>query len=467
MTDGFSLRPYQVAAVDNLRASYRASKSAPLLALPCGAGKTVIFTHVARTMYRKGKRALILVHRSELMRQCSVALKKWNVPHGMIRAGQGMTSHAVQIASVQTLVRRLSRLPAPDLIVIDEAHHAGAATWQKIFEAYPDAKLLGVTATPQRLDGRGLGTHCGGYFDELIDGPSVQTLIDGGYLAKPRVFASANGLDMSGVRARAGDFEHAETQRRVMNREIVGDAVAHYKRICDGVPAIAFCYSIAHADMVTAQFNAAGITSARIDGTMNDNERKLIIDQLAAGIIKVMTSVDLVSEGFDVPVCGAAILLRPTMSMGLYVQQVGRPMRPAPGKQHAFILDHAGNVARHGLPQDERTWSLDGRNADAGPSVKQCPSCYAMLPKTVSVCPECEHCFGTSDNGTRDRVVEQVDGELVELTPEMIAALKEQRRREVNAARTRDDLMAIARQRGYNERWVDHTLRARSRIGRA
>jgi len=146
----------------------------------------------------------------------------------------------------------------------------------------------------------------------------------------------------------------------VMDREIVGDAVDHYRRLCNGVPAIAFCVSLAHADMVTAQFNAAGIKSARIDGGMRDDERADITAALARGDIKVMTSVDLVSEGFDVPVCGAAILLRPTQSMGLYVQQVGRPLRPAPGKTCAFILDHAGNCMRHGLAEEPREWSLDG-----------------------------------------------------------------------------------------------------------
>jgi superfamily II DNA or RNA helicase len=462
----FQLRPYQSAGVDALRQSFRNGKTAPIYTLPTGGGKTLVFSYITRNAVNHGHRVLILVHRQELLRQSSATLSRWGVPHGVIAPRHPMTGQMVQVASVYTAARRVHRIAAPNLIIIDEAHHVVAGTWQKIIEAFPRAKILGVTATPSRLDGRGLGRHVGGVFDDIVIGPTISELIEGGYLVKPRVFASPRHLNLEGVHTRGGDFAADDLTRVMSQREIIGDAVAHYARLCPGKPAIAFCTSIEHAKAVTAQFAAGGWRARRIDGTMPDEERTGIVAALAEGDLDVMVSVDLVSEGFDVPACTAAILLRPTQSESLFLQQVGRALRPAPGKDCAYILDHAGNVARHGLPQEEREWTLDGRRArEAAPELKQCPNCFAMLPRAASECPECEHFFGEPEaGGAGERSQpEQVAGELIELTPEIIARRREEQRREVNGARTREELLRIARQRGYNMRWVDHILAARTR----
>jgi len=467
----FSLREYQTHDVDALRHSYRRGRRAPLYTLPTGGGKTIVFCYIAKNAVNAGRRVLILVHRAELLRQASRALTTWGVPHGRIMPGEGLTGHHVQVASVQTVVRRLARIAAPDIVVVDEAHHAAAATWQKIIDAYPRARLLGVTATPMRLDGKGLGVHAGGYFDDLIIGPSMQELITQGFLVPPRVFASARHLNLAGIATRAGDYARDQLERVMSERAIVGDAVEHYARHCPGKPAIAFCVSLAHADAVAQRFNAAGFRARRIDGAMNDGDRLAVVNDLSSGNLDVMVSVDLVSEGFDVPVCAAAIMLRPTQSEGMYLQQVGRALRPAPGKTSAFILDHAGNCARHGLPQDERLWTLDGRaRREAAPEVIQCPSCFAMLPANTRVCPECENTldFSTIDaqritGAGNMRTVEQVDGTLIELTPEMIEARRRARAAEVGRAQTLDDLRVIERARGYRRGWAEHVLRARGR----
>lgn len=461
-----ALRPYQTAGVDALRASYRAGHRAPLYQLPTGGGKTQSFCYITRNAATAGNRVLILVHRAELLRQCSRTLTQWGVAHGVIAPRHPMTGHAVQVASVQTVVRRLTRVAPPTLVIIDEAHHTVAGTWQKVIAAFPRAKLLGVTATPARMDGRGLGAHCGGYFDDLIVGPSVQDLIDGGFLCRPRVFASPRHLNLDDVRVRGGDFAADDATRVMSAREIVGDAVDHYRRICAGQPAIAFCCSIAHAQTVAAQFNHAGFRARRIDGTMDDTERQAIVASLGNGDLDVMVSVDLVSEGFDVPAVVAAILLRPTQSEGLYLQQVGRALRPAPGKACAYVLDHAGNVARHGLPQDPREWTLDGRRRrEEPPALQQCPSCFAMLPRSTRQCPECDcdlSVAAAGGGGTRD-AIDQSDGELIELTPDMIREYRRQRLQEQGAAQSREDLLRLARQRGYSARWVDHIMASRAR----
>jgi DNA repair protein RadD len=461
----FTLRPYQVAGVEALRAAYRRGRTAPVYTLPTGGGKTLVFSYITRGAVQRGKHVLILVHRAELLRQASDTLTRWGVAHGCISPRYPMTAQMVQVASVQTVVRRLHRITPPDLIIIDEAHHVVAGSWQKVVEAFPAARLLGVTATPARLDGRGLGRHCGGAFDELVVGPTIGELIADGFLVRPRVFASPRHLNLAGVRTRGGDYARDDIGRIMRQREIVGDAVDHYRRICAGTPAIAFCVDIEHAMLVTQQFNAAGLRARRIDGTMGDPERSAVVAALAEGDLDVMVSVDLVSEGFDVPACGAAILLRPTQSMTLFLQQVGRALRPAPGKTCAYILDHAGNVAVHGLPQDAREWTLDGRRLrEGGPGVKQCPQCFAMQPNGARVCDECGYSFTDSGEG-EGRARNEVDGQLIELTPEIIEAHRRQRASEVAAANTREELLRLARSRGYHPRWVDHVLAARRRRG--
>jgi superfamily II DNA or RNA helicase len=430
-----------------------------------GGGKTVVFANIAHHAAAKGNRVLILVHRAEILKQCARALRATGAQFGIIAPGAEATDHAVQLASVFTAARRTARIAAPDLIVIDEAHHAAAGSWAKILEAFPNARIVGVTATPERLDGRGLGAANGGFFDAMVQPIKVSELVARGFLAKPRIFAPARDIDTSGMRRIGGDFNAADLETAANRREIIGDIVAHYSRVCPKEPAIAFAVSIAHAEAIAAQFNASGYKAAVIEGAQDDGHRAMLINSLASGALHVLVSCDLISEGFDVPVVRAAILARPTASMGLYLQQVGRALRPAPDKPDAIILDHAGSVKRHGFPDDDRAWSLDaGRRArraadtDEAPPVKQCPACFAMNRAHVHSCSECGHVFEV-----RSREIAERDGELVEMTPEMIAQERARReaRREVQQARSREALEAIAARRGYSAGWVRHILRAR------
>lgn len=356
------LRPYQVQAVAELRDCYRRGARAPLYQLPTGGGKTVVFCHISEGATKRGKSVWIVVHRQELLYQCSRALEGLGVMHGLIAPGFTPGIEHVQVASVQTLVKRLDsgRAAPPDLIVLDEAHHATAGSWRKIIEACPNSRLLGVTATPVRLDGQGLGVAGGGVFDALVSGPTIPELIAQGFLSPPVVYAPPTQLDLSGVRMVGGDYAQGEIGRRMDKPTITGDVVAHYRRICNGAPAIAFCASVEHAKHVAADFRGAGFRAESLDGKMPDGQRKTLIDELGRGHLNVLTSCDIVSEGTDIPVVMAAILLRPTASMGLYLQQVGRALRPAPGKTRAVILDHVGNCLRHGLPDEDREWSLAG-----------------------------------------------------------------------------------------------------------
>lgn len=485
----YALRAYQQRAVDQLRASFRRGMRAVMFQLPTGGGKTFVFCYVAEGATNLGNRVLILVHRKELLTQASLSLAKIGLRHTLIaqdkhiREAIGMhveefsasfvdMAAPVAVASVDTLIRRLGAITAPQLIICDEAHHLTVGNkWGKCVEAFPNARLLGVTATPIRTDGKGLGRHSGGFFDDLICGPSMRELIDGGYLLPPTVYAPPTVLDLTGVRTQGGDYAASDLAERVDKPTITGDAVAHYARICPKTPAIAFCVSIEHAKHVAAEFRASGFDFRVIDGSMHDAERRNLIRALARGTIDGLTSCDLISEGTDIPVVGCGILLRPTKSEGLYLQQVGRVLRPSPGQTKAFILDHVGNCLVHGLPDADREWTLDGRKKRARAanddephvSVKQCPKCYAAHAP-APVCPNCGHVYEFAG-----RQVEQQDGELREVTGEVAELLRQRRKAEERRAKTFDDFVRLGRERGYNnpEAWARIRMKFRERRERA
>ena len=454
---GIKLRHYQQTSVDGIRHAYRHHKKAPLLVLPTGAGKTVVFTYIAHSSASKGKRVLILVHRVELLRQTSAALLKFGVHHGLINPNFTPDRHAsTQVASVQTLIKRLHTIAPPDLIIVDESHHALASTWRTIISHFPNAKVLGVTATPCRGDGSGLGVEAGGLFDEIIIGPQIGDLIKEGYLVKPVIYAPKDRLDLTSVRVKMGDYVSKDLANVVDKPSITGNAVEHYTRICPGTPCVVFCVNVMHAQHVAEEFRAAGYRAFHADGTMEDEERKRILNGLGNGYAQVVTSCDLISEGTDIPAIGCAILLRPTKSTGLYLQQVGRALRPCEGKERAIILDHVGNVLTHGMPDEPREWTLDGdmkrkkkKKVDAdAPKVLQCPSCYAMHEPAPS-CPLCGHV-----RPVKQRDLKKVDGELREITETEQYIFRKQKNMEVGRAQTLEELTAIGNARGYRQGWA-------------
>lgn len=459
------LRPYQQNAVDAIRYEYISGQRAPLLVLPTGGGKTVVFSYIAATSQSKGNKVLILVHRVELLRQTSAKLSEAGVYHGLISPKYTPTLHApVQVASVQTLIKRLDKIQPPDLIIIDEAHHAIAGSWRTVLEAYPNARVLGVTATPCRGDGTGLGIDAGGVFDSIVIGPQVPELISGGYLVKPIIYAPKQKLDLSAVKITRGDYDIKQVEDLVDKPTITGDAVQHYMRICPGAPAVVFCVSVSHAQHVAEEFRKAGFRAYHADGTLDDDTRARILNGLGNGTVDVVTSCDLISEGTDIPAIGCAILLRPTQSLGLYIQQVGRALRTANGKQHAYILDHVGNVLTHGLPEEHRDWTLEGekrrkkKKNDQEPAIRvsQCEKCYS-IHDPAPACPSCGHVYKVNEKDTTPAVV---DGELVQVDP---AVLKRQRIVEVAKARTREELERIAQERGHKPGWVNHVMAAREK----
>ena len=394
--------------------SMKQGYKSPLVVSPTGSGKTIIFCDIAEKAKAKGKKALIITHRRELYKQTSAALTAIEVKHGLIIPKKPLTADQIQVASVQTLIRRLDKIQTPDIIILDEAHHSPSKTWSRIIDRFPDAYLVGVTATPCRLDGKPLGKEKGGFFDVLIQGPSVKQLIAQGYLSDYVVYRPPLPVDFADVKVKYGDYELTALEEKLNKRSITGDVIEHYKKLSYDSPAIAFCCTVAHAVAVADEFISAGIPASVIDGSMDFKTRDNRIQSLAEGRCKVLCSCDVISEGTDIPIVTTGILLRPTQSMALYLQQVGRCGRIHDQKKHAIILDHVGNSIRHGLPDEERFWSLtenaqkarQKRNTDEGMVLRQCSKCY-RVHAVAPVCPYCGYVYKV-----KDRTPEMIAGDL-------------------------------------------------------
>lgn len=473
------LRPYQDDLVGAIRAGFARHRRV-LAVAPTGAGKTVTFAYITNGAAAKGNPVIIVAHRAEIVAQISGALDAMGVRHGRIQPGHTMTNDIVQVAMIQTLARRLDRVPAPALLVIDECHHAVAGTWSRVTNAWPSTKILGVTATPARLDGRGLGNS----FDTMVIGPLVRDLIEAGFLAKFTYLAPPQQVDLSSIKTEMGDYALSQLADAMDKSTITGDAMAHYRDHLGGRPAVAFCVTVAHAEHVAAQFVEAGYRAASVDGTMSREERLDRIQGIGNGRYQVLTSCELISEGVDVPVVSGAILLRPTKSLGMYLQQVGRVLRPKPDGSAAVILDHVGNVHRHGMPDAEREWTLDTKKRDPCP-VAQCDVCFRVYASGQPNWRAGQECGGVGHDPCEEypegcvlivlgheapapRDVEHVDGqlEIITSTPAWAGGADISRgplAPILAKAQTMEQLQAIAKVRGYHHRWISHILTARSK----
>jgi len=457
------LRPYQHQLLEDIRDAMRAGHRRVLAVMPTGSGKGTTIAAMVASAAARGHRVLILAHRAELVADLSQRIHGFGINHGVIAAGyREDMRQSVQVGSVQTVVRRLGRIPPPSMVIQDEAHHLVAGNmWGKVIDSWPQAFLIGKTATPERLSGEGLGVGHGGFFTTMVLGPDAGWLTEQGFLVRARVFAPP-GVDLSGIKRFDTKKGRHDADDILRQGQAMGDAVSHYRRTIEPVhngTAISFCCSVAHAEAVAEAFREQGIPAATLDGTMDRGVRRRTIADLGAGVLKVLTSCDIISEGTDIPSVTGAVLLRPTDSLGLHLQQVGRVLRPCPGKPYAVVNDHVGNTLRHGLPTDPREWSLEGRPkgkarkpSDAIP-IRICPSCFSAIPSTANPCPECGH---EVEQARRKLVT--VEGDLRELTG---AEMRRQERREVAKARTREELETIARDRGYKPGWVQHMLAAR------
>lgn len=488
------LRDYQEKIVTDIRAELRKGEKSILTVSPTGSGKTAIFAHIAHGAASKTNRVLVLVHRREIMEQTLASLFRLGVVAGQIAAGRPATQDSIQVAMSSTLVHRLGLVRRPDLIVSDECHHDLEDNSRgRILRYWSDVARLGFTATPERLDGRGMSET----YKSILFGPSIAQLVGQGWLCPPVLYRPPDEVAES-FHVKRGDFDTAEQGRVMSGRKIVGDVIEHYREHLDGLPVVAFCVSIEHSRLMAEQFERAGYRARVVWGNMPREEREAAIKGLADGSVQVVTSCDVISEGVDVPVMAGAILLRRTLSLGLYLQQAGRALRPVfpqgfdanaatpeerlaamarAGKPRAIILDHAGNYGLHGHVLADREWTLDARprseREERPPTTTTCPSCYGVWPGVPSRCPECGFVFGQERERDRSDEIKTIKGQLVEAgisegEAESVDAVyrkamaagsaKERQRILLGATMRTADKRAVDELRkavGFNPRWTD------------
>lgn len=455
------LRDYQEDLISRTRGALRDNRRVVMQA-PTGAGKTAVSCVMMKSAMEAGKVVWFIVHRVQLVEQTSKALWKSGVAHGLIVPSKAKTPHPVQVCSVLTVVNRLDKYPAPDLIIIDEAHRSLAASYEKILDYFPDAFVVGLTATPSRTDGRGLGS----IYSDIVNGPPVRMLIEQGYLSDYEFYSVPTQIDLSDVRTTAGEFNSSDLEAATDRPTITGDAVTHYKKHAQGRKAVVMCVTIKHAEHVAERYRAEGIKAEAIHSESKD--REAILDRLENGDTMVLTSVDLLVEGTDIPIISCVQWLRPTQSLVVWMQGCGRGLRTHPAKDHLVILDHVGNYARHLLPCSNRDWSLESKRGanrrsasdEETLSVQVCKKCYFAIPTQVAECPKC----GAEVEVQKSRQLEETEGEL-----ERIKAVAEEERekREARAeqgkARQLEELVRVGMERKMRrpDAWAANVFAAR------
>lgn len=456
-----TLRQFQANIITAARKALRKFRRI-LIQAPTGAGKTVIATFIADSVNKKGKTLYFICHRQELILQTAKTFAKNGMTVSYIANGYRYNPMCrIQICGIDTLKNRYLKLPVPDMCIWDEAHHVGAAGWAKVMDHYETTFHVGLSATPQRLDGKGLKQ----WFDDLITEVSVAELIELGYLSDYIMYAPSTP-DLSQVRTQMGDYNKTELAAIMDKAHLTGDIIKHWRKHANGMKTVCFAINVNHSKHIVAMFNAAGIKAVHLDGDTPKEQRRGACQAFAEGGYDVVSNVALFGEGFDLAAqtdmdvtIECVISARPTQSLSLWLQMCGRALRKKDYK--AVILDHAGNLATHGFPCDDREWSLDGnpkqgrkkKDEDDIP-IKECPKCYAVH-KPAPVCPNCGHVYEV-----KPLEIAHVEGELQEMSR------GEQKRKaayEQQSAGSINELIKLGKKRGYKNpaKWAAHVYTAR------
>jgi DNA repair protein RadD len=475
-----ALRKYQLDAIDDLRTKIRIGCQRLVLISPCGSGKTCMFSHMIAKGVDKGSRSLVIVHRRELVDQTLDKLQQFGVQAGVLMGNDRRRDDwlPVQIASIQTLSRRLDRLPQAQFIILDECHRAMAPSYDKVLDHYPKAIIVGATATPFRTDKLGLKDK----FQDCVIAATPAQLIEEGYLVNYEAFAY-DSPDLHKIPIVAGDFEKNALGLACNTKILVGSVVREYAAHALGRRAIVFAVNIVHSERLRDEFLAAGIPAAHVDCDTPKQERTETLRNFAAGQIHVLVSVGIFTEGWDCPAAEVCILARPTKSIALWIQMLGRVLRPSPetGKRKALFHDHSGGFLRLGFVDDDRDYSLTAtpeRVVDA----HTCPACFAIFSRTkLGHCPNCNELIAVPEEraergigGGHDKIevegkrisrdeIERIRGRRQELgltrplsdqqLARAVAATREQKAAEFLR------LKEVAQRKGFKEGFVAHQFR--------
>jgi len=439
------LRPYQQQGCEQTLLAFESLDKLVAVA-PTGSGKTVYAASLIEHAVKHGQRALFLAHRKELIDQTSKMLDFIGLQHGVMMGDhhRHRPEARVQVASVQSLMsqracvscrnlpelmetcqlcdgsgrQRSRKLPEADFIVVDEAHRVLGDQYVALLKHYPHAKVLAITATPWRLDGKGLAAM----FSKMIVLANMAELIDQGFLLPLRIFRPPQAIDLSAVRMTRGDYDNHQLGGVMRNTTLIGNIVDHYKQLASNERAVVFCTNVLHSEDVTRRFVEAGIAAEHLDGSMPKGKREAILARLSDGTTKVVCNCDVLCEGWDLPSLHCVILARPTKSITRYLQQVGRAMRTFEGQQYALILDHANCTREHGRPENFRRWTLEdrtgkerGKRTAGDPEPTSCPECGLLDQKPG----QCERCDGLQLFGPQVLQILETNDQLVEDTSEI------------------------------------------------
>ena len=443
----YQLHDYQNKLVNSARNNLAQGNHSVLLVSPAGSGKSVIIAEIARLATEKNGHVLFMVHRKELIEQIT----------GSFHTNEVQMENTT-IMTVGRIVNRLDQLPKPSLIITDETHHSLAKTYRDIYDYYADVPRLGFTASPWRMSGQGFTD----VYESMVEGPQVEWLIDNNFLA-PYKYYSVNLINEDKLKkSSTGDYTKNSIDDAI-GGTIYGDVIQNYRKLADGKQAIVYCHSVDFSKEVAEAFRSEGIAAEHADAKTSKVEREKIMSDFRSGALKVLCNVDLISEGFNVPDCEVVILLRPTESLVLHIQQSMRSMRYKPGKR-AIIIDHVANYLKHGLPDTPRKWTLEERerkgnektDSDAIP-IKQCPQCMSVMLSSISIC-ECGHEF------IAERNMEVEEAELVEITKDFTLQANYIVTKSVDELSTMEELKAYRKAKNYKPGWVYYQAKLKNII---
>lgn len=438
---GIILRKYQQDLFDKTTNAFNQGYRRVLVESPCGSGKTILLTKMAAMAQENGKTVWFILPRQEIMEQTFETFERCGVP-----------LNTVHIGMIITMANRINELPKPDFIIYDECHISVSNTYNKISDTFPNAFIVGATASPCRTDNRPLGD----LYETIVHGVTVRWLIDNHYLA-PFDYFSVPLTDLSAAETE-GEYDTVKASELLMTPAIYGDVIKSWHRFANNMQTVVYCCSVKHSQKTAEIFNDAGIKAVHFDGSTPKNERKQIVNDFRDGKFKVLVNCDLISMGFDMPDIGCVMLLRPTQSASLYIQQSGRALRYKPNKK-AVIIDMVGNYNRFQLPDEPYEWSLTQSvrkrkqfNDDGTLSIRQCSECFRCF-KTAPKCPWCG-----KEYEVKGRELKQIqDVELKKIEAVQREEEEKQRkaaRMEVGQCKTIAELQKIAKARGYAPGWV-------------
>ena len=465
---GYNLFDDQAEFVENIRAALRKGHKSILGVASPAFGKTVVAGHIISEARKKSDAtAWFLVHRKNLLRQTSKSFWAAHIEHGLITSGKTRSKMPVQVGTIGSVYSRRETLMPPSILFVDEAHLAKGNMFETVINWCREAGsiVIGLTGTPVRLDQKPLGD----VFDVIVEARSTAWLIEQGRLSDYIMYSSAMSPDLEGIKKSGGDYNREQLAEVMDDGALVGDAVSHWKKYANGLITVVYCVNVKHSKHTASAFNDAGISAIHVDASTTESELKEACEGLASGKYLIICCCELLIEGFDLSAqvgkditLECCILLRPTQSVARYLQMIFRALRKK--DKPAIILDHASCAAKHGLPDDDREWSLDGKKkrkrkaSDDEPDVRiqACKHCFFIFKPGPDHCPNCKKPVDKMP----PREIKQVDGELERID---VTALRKQAKREQSGARDLVDLVKLGQRRGMKNAaaWGAHVFASR------